>query len=47
VKVKGNKILQNVKTQWINMFILAKCTLSMYMPLVTKMVEDNPLLMVA
>ncbi len=29
------------------MLNLAKCTLSMYMPLITKMVEDNPLLMVA
>jgi hypothetical protein len=45
MKTKGNKILQNVKTRWINMFSLAKRTLSMYMPLVAKMVKDSPSLM--
>jgi hypothetical protein len=47
MKVKGNKILQNVKTHWINMLSLTKWVLLMYMPLVAKMTEDSPSLMAA
>lgn len=44
-KSKGNNILRNVKTCWINMFNLANQVMSMHMPLIAKMVEDNPFLM--
>jgi hypothetical protein len=47
MKVKGNKILQNVKTCCINLLNPTKWFLSMYMPLVAKMVEDSPFLMAA
>jgi len=47
MKAKGNKILQSVRTHWISVLSLAKWTLSMYMPLVAKMAEDSPALMVA
>jgi len=45
MKTKGSKILWNVKTRWINMLSTKKWVMSMYMPLVTKMVENNPSLM--
>jgi hypothetical protein len=41
MKTKGSKILQNVKTCWINMLSATKQVMSMYMPLIAKMVEDN------
>jgi len=41
MKTKGSKILWNVKTLWISMFNTTKWVMSMYMPLVAKMVEDN------
>jgi hypothetical protein len=47
MKVKGNKILQNVKTCWINMLSPTKWVILMYMPLVAKMIENNPFMMVA
>jgi hypothetical protein len=45
MKAKGNKILQNVKTCWINMFNPTKWVFLMYMPLVAKMAKDNPFMM--
>jgi len=45
MKAKGSKILCNVKTCWINMLQLTKRAMAMYMPLVAKMVEDNPSIM--
>jgi hypothetical protein len=47
MKAKGNKILQNVRTHWINMLSPTKRALSMYMPLIANMAKDIPSLMVA
>ncbi len=47
MKTKGNKILWNVKTCWINMLNMTKQVMSMYMPLVAKMAKDSPSFMVA
>jgi hypothetical protein len=41
MKTKGSKNLRNVKTLWISMLSVAKQIMSMYMPLIVKMVEDN------
>jgi hypothetical protein len=40
--VKRRKILQNVQTCWVNMFNSTKRIMSMYMPLIAKMVKDGP-----
>jgi hypothetical protein len=47
MKTKGSKILWNVKTRWISMLSTTKWVMSMYMPLVAKMAENNPSLMAA
>jgi len=47
MKTKGSKILWNVKTHWISMFSTTKWVMSMYMPLVAKMAENNPSFMAA
>lgn len=47
MKPKGNKILENVKTYWTNMISPTKWVMSMYMPLLAKMVEDNSFLLIA
>jgi hypothetical protein len=46
MKPKGNKILENVKTYWTNMISPTKWVMSMYMPLLAKMVEDNSSLLI-
>jgi hypothetical protein len=38
---KGNKLLKNIKTQWISMLSLYKRIFAKYKFLVVKMVEDN------
>lgn len=45
MKLKGNKILRNVKTHWINMLSSTKWVM-LYNPIVPKMVENNPYFMV-
>jgi hypothetical protein len=47
MKTKGSKILQNVRTCWINMFNPTKWVLSMHMPLVANMAKDSPFFMAA
>jgi hypothetical protein len=47
MKAKGGKILQNIKTRWINMLNLTKQVMSMYMPFVARMVEDIPSIVIA
>jgi hypothetical protein len=47
MNAKGNKILKNVKTRWINMISPTKWVTSMYMSWLAKMVEDNSSLLIA
>lgn len=41
LQLKGNKILNNIKTHWISMLSLSKHVLSEYKPPIVKMVEDS------
>jgi uncharacterized membrane protein len=41
MKVKGSKILHNVKIHWTNKFNPSKKVITMYMPLMAKMAKDN------
>jgi hypothetical protein len=47
MKQKGKKILQIVRTHWIDMFNPTKKVISTYMPLLAKMTEDSPSIMSA
>ncbi len=42
MQIKGNKILQNVKTKWISMLSLAKKVMAKYKTLLVKVALDSP-----
>ncbi len=47
LQTKGNKILCNVKTRWINMLNPTSCVMSKYKMLMLKMAKDNMELVIA
>jgi hypothetical protein len=47
MKEKGHKFFENVKTYWTNMISPTKWVMSMYMPLLAKMAENNSSLLIA